>query len=79
MEKHVCRRSDIWSLGCTLIELASGKKPWNELTNLMQMMQKMDSKELPKIPSHLSPVAQDFIRKCLNYDKEMRPTAMQLL
>mmetsp|Transcript_15490 Transcript_15490/g.20983 ORF Transcript_15490/g.20983 Transcript_15490/m.20983 type:complete len:112 (+) Transcript_15490:2209-2544(+) len=75
----VGRRSDIWSLGCTLIELASARHPWHGIRDLYHLIQKLEQQELPDIPASLSPVAKDFIRKCLIYEKDQRPTALELL
>ena len=75
----VGRRSDIWSLGCTLIELASAQHPWHGIRDVVHLIQKLEMRELPEIPETLSDVAKDFIRQCLVYDKERRPTASQLL
>ena len=77
--KPVGRRSDIWSLGCTLIELATAKHPWHGIRDVVHLIQKLELNELPDIPESLSAVAKDFIKKCLVYDKETRPTALELL
>lgn len=38
-----------------------------------------NSKDLPAIPDHLSDVGKDFVRKCLQRNPQLRPTAAQLL
>jgi len=38
-----------------------------------------NSKELPTIPEQLSDEAKDFVRKCLQREPRLRPTAAQLL
>lgn len=67
------RFADIWSLGCTVIEMASGKPPWTEYagSNAFAMMfQIVNSNKSPKIPDHLSQPAQDFLRNCLKLIKK---------
>ena len=50
----VGRRSDIWSLGCTLIELATAGYPWPDIKDLQQLFIKLVKEEIPEIPEHLS-------------------------
>ena len=38
-----------------------------------------NSKELPKIPDHLSNEGKDFVRRCLQRDPRDRPLASELL
>ncbi|KAE8691207.1 Mitogen-activated protein kinase kinase kinase YODA [Hibiscus syriacus] len=57
---------DIWSLGCTILEMATSKPPWNH-------------KDMPEIPDHLSSEAKNFIRLCLQREPSTCPTALQLL
>lgn len=38
-----------------------------------------NSKELPTIPDHLSDDGKDFVRKCLQRNPLLRPTASKLL
>ena len=58
----VGRRSDIWSLGCTVIELATAGHPWPDIKDLGQLFNKIVSGEIPEIPDYLSEQCQDFIR-----------------
>ena len=67
--QKIGRRSDIWSLGCTMIELASGNYPWAGIKDLADLFQRIYDKKLPEIPEHLSAECQNFIEQCLNYDK----------
>uniref|UniRef100_A0A0A8ZD25 Protein kinase domain-containing protein n=1 Tax=Arundo donax TaxID=35708 RepID=A0A0A8ZD25_ARUDO len=69
---------DIWSLACTVIEMATGKRPWHEL-EWQQVMYKVTSKkEIPDIPDTLSEEGKDFLKQCLKYDPASRPTADKL-
>ncbi|KAI3752446.1 hypothetical protein L2E82_24479 [Cichorium intybus] len=73
--------ADIWSVGCTVIEMATGKPPWSqqyqqEVTALFYIG---TTKSHPPIPDHLSIEAQDLLLKCLHKEPEMRPSASGLL
>jgi serine/threonine protein kinase len=73
---------DIWSVGCVMIEMASGKDPWSEETfeNSFQALYYIaKSDKYPKFPSNLSPLALDFLKACFTRDPEARPSAAQLL
>ncbi|KAG8065711.1 hypothetical protein GUJ93_ZPchr0004g39069 [Zizania palustris] len=70
---------DIWSLGCTVLEMATSKPPWSQYEGIAAMFKIRNSKELPPLPDHLSEQGKDFIRKCLQRDPSQRPTAVELL
>ena len=72
--------ADIWSVGCTVLEMATGKPPWSECSGQVQAIFKIaSSKELPVIPDFLSPEASEFILLCLQRDPNMRPDSADLL
>mmetsp|Transcript_6143 Transcript_6143/g.14822 ORF Transcript_6143/g.14822 Transcript_6143/m.14822 type:complete len:694 (-) Transcript_6143:320-2401(-) len=74
------RQADIWSVGCTVIEMATGKPPWSEFKEPMSAMYQIaSSKEPPPIPEHLSPEARDFLLLCFNRVPKERPNASRLL
>ena len=68
---------DIWSLGCTVIEMATGMPPWNKTNcaNLVVLINKIHEQEVPEIPEKLSEKCKAFLRRCLVYDMELRPSA----
>ncbi|MCO5596072.1 hypothetical protein L7F22_050130 [Adiantum nelumboides] len=70
---------DIWSLGCTVLEMATGKPPWSQFEGIAAVFKIGNSKEIPYIPEHLSEDTKIFVRCCLQRDPRKRPTAAQLL
>ncbi|XP_074264806.1 mitogen-activated protein kinase kinase kinase YODA-like [Silene latifolia] len=70
---------DIWSLGCTIIEMATAKPPWSQYEGVAALFKVGNSKEIPAIPDHLSKEGKDFVLKCLQRNPLDRPTAAQLL
>ncbi|KAL0341039.1 UNVERIFIED_CONTAM: Mitogen-activated protein kinase kinase kinase YODA [Sesamum radiatum] len=70
---------DIWSLGCTVLEMATSKPPWSQYEGVAAMFKIGNSKELPTIPDHLSDEGKEFVRLCLQRNPLHRPTAAQLL
>ncbi|XP_041006810.1 mitogen-activated protein kinase kinase kinase 18-like [Juglans microcarpa x Juglans regia] len=71
---------DIWALGCTVIEMATGGAPWPNVSDpISALFQIAYSGELPEFPSFLSEQANDFLDKCLRRSPKERWTASQLL
>ncbi|KAL0908230.1 hypothetical protein M5K25_022711 [Dendrobium thyrsiflorum] len=70
---------DIWSLGCTVLEMATSKPPWSQFEGVAAIFKIGNSKDIPAIPDHLSSEAKSFLRLCLLRDPSARPTASQLL
>ncbi|KAH9309984.1 hypothetical protein KI387_037895, partial [Taxus chinensis] len=71
---------DIWSMGCTVVEMATGRPPWTNIPHPLAAMYKIGcSDELPEFPKTLSPEGHDFLEKCFRRDPEQRWTSAQLL
>ncbi|KAK6155678.1 hypothetical protein DH2020_009926 [Rehmannia glutinosa] len=70
---------DIWSLGCTVLEMATSKPPWSQYEGVAAMFKIGNSKELPTIPDYLSDEGKDFVMLCLQRNPLHRPTAARLL
>ncbi|XP_066472347.1 mitogen-activated protein kinase kinase kinase 4 isoform X5 [Tiliqua scincoides] len=73
------RAADIWSLGCVVIEMVTGKRPWHEYEHNFQIMYRVGMGHKPPIPDRISPEGKDFLSHCLESDPKMRWTASQLL
>ncbi|KAL8544020.1 hypothetical protein ACS0TY_004533 [Phlomoides rotata] len=70
---------DIWSLGCTVLEMATTRPPLSQYDRGVAMLKIANHKELPQFPDHLSDVCKDFLWHCLQWNPQQRATAAQLL
>ncbi|KAK3119921.1 hypothetical protein QOZ80_9AG0677930 [Eleusine coracana subsp. coracana] len=70
---------DIWSLGCTILEMATAKPPWSQYEGVAAIFKIGNSKDIPDIPDHLSSDAKNFLKLCLQRDPAARPTAAKLM
>ncbi|KAG7557090.1 Protein kinase-like domain superfamily [Arabidopsis suecica] len=70
--------ADIWSLGCTVLEMCTGQIPYSDLEPV-QALFRIGRGTLPEVPETLSLDARHFILKCLKVNPEERPTAAELL
>lgn len=73
--------ADIWSLGCMVIEMATGRAPWgNKISNAAATLLKIAcSNEKPHFPTQFSKKGFDFLAKCLERKPEKRLSAEELL
>ncbi|GMH32366.1 hypothetical protein BSKO_00200 [Bryopsis sp. KO-2023] len=73
-------RADIWSVGCTVIEMATGSPPWSEKRDSCTIMFNIvTAGGPPTFPKQISSVARDFLTRCLERNPIRRATAMELL
>ncbi|XP_042519272.1 mitogen-activated protein kinase kinase kinase 18-like [Macadamia integrifolia] len=72
--------ADIWALGCTVIEMATGRPPWPDVVDPVSALHRIAfSPDMPDFPSFLSEEAKDFLGKCLRRDPNKRWTVQELL
>ncbi|KAI7880610.1 kinase-like protein [Lichtheimia hyalospora FSU 10163] len=71
-------KSDIWSLGCTIIELFTGKPPYADLIPMTTLFRIVED-ECPPLPTTTSQEMLEFLQLCFRKSPNDRPTARELL
>ncbi|GET85770.1 protein kinase, putative [Leishmania tarentolae] len=74
-------KSDIWSIGCTIVEMLTGKPPWPECNSMWAAVYKIaNSTGLPtEIPPDIDPELMDLLQRCFERNPKLRPTAADML
>lgn len=72
---------DVWSLGCVILEMATGRRPWSNLDNEWAIMYNIAQGNPPQLPStdQLSEQGIDFLERCFTRDPGRRASAVELL
>ncbi|XWS18178.1 hypothetical protein CRYUN_Cryun32bG0020300 [Craigia yunnanensis] len=72
--------ADVWALGCTVIEMATGRGPWPDVGDPVSALYRIGfSCDVPEIPRNISKQAMAFLSKCLRRDPVERWSATELL
>lgn len=71
-------KSDIWSLGCVLYEMASWKPPFRA-NDMQGLFKKVQRGLFERIPKFYSEDLQNIICECLKVQPSLRPSTQQLL
>lgn len=75
------RKGDIWAVGCTVVEMLTGRPPWQSdtVTTVVQLyMHIVATKGPPPYSRELPDDAEDFLKVIFKIDPKERPTAIDL-
>lgn len=72
---------DVWSLGCVILEMVTGRTPWANLDNQWAIMYQVAAGHIPSFPSkqEMSSAGIKFLSRCLIQDPNLRSSAVELL
>eukprot|EP01094_Clydonella_sp_ATCC50884_P002136 TRINITY_DN11643_c0_g1_i1.p1 TRINITY_DN11643_c0_g1~~TRINITY_DN11643_c0_g1_i1.p1 ORF type:complete len:1085 (-),score=383.55 TRINITY_DN11643_c0_g1_i1:312-3566(-) len=71
-------KSDIWSVGCTVIELITGEPPYYDLAQMPALFRIVQD-DHPPLPEGISPALRDFLLQCFQKEPRLRISAKKLL
>ncbi|XP_038234462.1 dual specificity mitogen-activated protein kinase kinase 7 isoform X3 [Dermochelys coriacea] len=74
-------RADVWSLGISLVELATGQFPYKNCKTDFEVLTKVLQEDPPLLPNNMgfSVDFQSFVKDCLTKDHRKRPKYNKLL
>jgi len=73
-------KADIWSVGCTVIQMLTAAAPWNEISNTHAIFRQVGTGRVrPAYPPGISKECTDFLDSCFTLDPDARPDAATLV
>jgi serine/threonine protein kinase len=77
-------KADVWSAGCTVAEMITGKPPWPQRPNapaalFMIANAQGPPSEMPTAADGATAECEDFLLRCFTRNPDDRPTAEALL
>ncbi|KAG7459766.1 hypothetical protein MATL_G00214220 [Megalops atlanticus] len=72
------RKADVWSLGCTVVEMLTEKPPWADYEAMAAIFKIATQPTIPVLPLQTSEHTRDFVR-CIFVEAKHRPSAEELL
>lgn len=79
-QKPYTFKADIWSLGCLIVEMFTGSRPFPEFQHLQALFNiGKETPVPPTIPEQATPEAQNFLKQAFEIDYNKRPTAQEML
>ena len=73
-------KADIWSLGCTMVEMLTTKPPWFDLEPMSALFKiGRGNHGGPDIPSNISVLCAHFLRLLFTFDYKLRPSAQDMM
>ena len=81
LQNDVGRQSDLWSVGCCVVEMATSKPPFSgQFSNVAALLFHIARNvEPPVLPATLSDECHDFSALCFRRNPKERPSARRLL
>ena len=74
------RKADVWSFGCTVIEMATSRPPWSQYSNPVTAMYHIACVDAPPtFPANLSTDGHALLALCFQRDPRARPEVASLL
>ena len=74
------KKADIWSVGCTIIEMATGKPPWSQYSNAVTAMYHIACMEdPPTLPETMTSEGKRFLESCFHRDPSKRGEVSSML
>eukprot|EP00759_Apiculatamorpha_spiralis_P052947 PhF_6_TR6067/c1_g1_i2/m.8806 len=72
-------KADIWSTGCTVLEMITGRPPFSDIPEDVSAEYIMTHEpDFTYVENALSTAGKEFVQRCLQRNPDNRPTALEL-